>query len=188
MITFETLKSIQKQEKKTNSLSQPGNDFFREVDEYFESKKTFLEKLAEKGQDTKIHEMELKNAQEILIDIYNLRERKILEQSRESARMSAQKGSMIIPETRMFAEISAILDRNRGEVLAKILQKSQTERVKKDKIEMKRVKFTHDFPSFLGMDEKEYGPFKAGDVVELPRSNAEALIKAKASEHSEDQK
>lgn len=159
------------------------------MDEYFESKRSFIERLAEKGQDTKIHEMELKNAQEILVDIYNLRERKILEQARESARTSAQKSSMTIPETRMFAEISAILDRSRDEALTKILQKSQTERVKKGKIEMKKVKFTHDFPSFLGMDEKEYGPFKAGDVIELPRSNAEALIeKAKASEHSEEQK
>jgi len=188
MITFETLKSIQRQERKTNSLSILSNDFFKDVDEYFESKRAFLDKLRESSQDTKMHELELKNAQEILVDIYERRERKVLQQALTGARAGAQQANMLATEKRLLDEMILLLASKRSEVLPKILRKSQTERVKKDKIEMKRVKFTHDFPSFLGMDEKEYGPFKAGDVIELPRSNAEALIKAKASETPEDQK
>jgi len=40
-----------------------------------------------------------------------------------------------------------------------------------------RVRFLYAMPKFLGFDMKPYGPYGKGDVAELPRDNAEALLK-----------
>ncbi|MEM1753793.1 MAG: hypothetical protein QXW21_05940, partial [Candidatus Methanomethylicaceae archaeon] len=39
------------------------------------------------------------------------------------------------------------------------------------------VRILQDVPSFVGVDMKIYGPYKAEDVVLLPEQNVEALIK-----------
>lgn len=39
------------------------------------------------------------------------------------------------------------------------------------------VRILQDVPSFVGVDMKVYGPYKAEDVVLLPEQNVEALIK-----------
>lgn len=189
MITFETLKTAQRQERKTNSLTELSQDFFQQARKYLQSKQEFIEKLALNKRDPHIHELELKNAQVILIDIYERRERKLLQLSLASARASATQANLLEHEKRLLNELISILDKERDEILAKTLKKTGIENIKKDKSEMKRVKFTHDFPSFLGIDEKEYGPFAIGDIVELPRVNAEILIgKSMAHDATEDSK
>jgi len=40
-----------------------------------------------------------------------------------------------------------------------------------------RVRFLYAMPKFLGFDMKPYGPYGKGDAAELPRENAEALLK-----------
>jgi len=51
-----------------------------------------------------------------------------------------------------------------------------------------QVRFLYAMPKFLGFDMKPYGPYAKGDIAELPRENAEALLKrglAEASNSSE---
>ena len=52
----------------------------------------------------------------------------------------------------------------------------EIERLKKARITMVTVKFLKDMPSFVGVDEKTYGPYKAGDIASLPEANAAVLI------------
>jgi len=40
-----------------------------------------------------------------------------------------------------------------------------------------RVRIRADTPQFLGEDLKEYGPFRAGDVADLPPQAARVLIR-----------
>jgi len=40
-----------------------------------------------------------------------------------------------------------------------------------------QVRFLYAMPKFLGFDMKPYGPYGKGDAAELPRENAEALLK-----------
>jgi hypothetical protein len=44
-------------------------------------------------------------------------------------------------------------------------------------IEYVRVRFLRDIPAIVGADMKTYGPFKEGEIAELPKPNAEALVK-----------
>jgi len=44
-------------------------------------------------------------------------------------------------------------------------------------IEHVKVRFLKEIPAIVGADMKTYGPFKEGEIAELPKPNAEALIK-----------
>jgi hypothetical protein len=44
-------------------------------------------------------------------------------------------------------------------------------------IEYVKVRFLKEIPSIVGADMKVYGPFKEGDIAELPKVNAEVLVK-----------
>lgn len=46
----------------------------------------------------------------------------------------------------------------------------------------KKVMILMDLPNFLGIDSNEYGPYKEGDIVELPIEIADLLIRKKAAE------
>lgn len=187
MITYETLKSAQRQERKTNSLTKLSQNFFAEAQEYIQAKQEFIAELSGSGRDFHIHELELKNAREILAYIYDRRERKLLNLALSSIRGGITHDNLLGFEKELLTEIASILSKGRAEILHKTPGRQPMENVKKEKIEMKRVKFAGDFPSFLGIDEKEYGPFKAGRIVELPKPNAEILIgKSKACEVTED--
>ena len=48
-------------------------------------------------------------------------------------------------------------------------------------LEYVQVRFLKEVPAIVGADMKVYGPFKEGDVVELPKPNAEAFVKAEAA-------
>lgn len=45
------------------------------------------------------------------------------------------------------------------------------------KIEYVQVRMLKEVPEIVGADMKTYGPFKAGEIVRLPKANAEALVK-----------
>jgi len=45
------------------------------------------------------------------------------------------------------------------------------------RIEFVKVRFLKDMPAIVGADMKVYGPFVRGDVVELPKVNAEVIVK-----------
>lgn len=45
------------------------------------------------------------------------------------------------------------------------------------------VKIISDIPSFVGTDLKEYGPYKPGDVVELPEKIAQLFLSRKLGEN-----
>lgn len=67
----------------------------------------------------------------------------------------------------------------------KVEESKKEEKIKETKIEKKDTKkilMKISLPSFLGLDGKEYGPFKEGEIVELPIELAELLIKKKAAE------
>ena len=44
------------------------------------------------------------------------------------------------------------------------------------------VAFIKDAPQFVGLNLKNYGPFKKGDIVVLPKENAKLLIEKKVVE------
>jgi hypothetical protein len=48
-------------------------------------------------------------------------------------------------------------------------------------LEYVKIRFLKEIPAIVGTDMKTYGPFNKGEIAELPRLNAEALVKQKVA-------
>ncbi len=68
-----------------------------------------------------------------------------------------------------------------SEILRKIKEKLEEIEKKEDNNKI-TVRILKDLPEIVGIDGKIYGPFKKEDVVNLPKENAEALIKRGVAE------
>jgi len=156
MITFEGLRRVQSAEKKTGISKLPPN-FFLDVADYFESTEG----------------LEKKNAENVLEDILEARELKIIKLAFGAAHgEQIAKGNLTDMERKLFDELVKNLQKHR----TKVLNKDNHKKVKT------RVRFLQDFPQFVGIDG-EYGPFTAGSVAEIPPENAELLITKKVVEY-----
>ena len=138
MITFESLKSVQREERRSNKLAKLNPGFYSEVKDYIESKRKFCERARKEGLETEIHELELKNAEDVLNDIYDRRERKIVQLSLSSVRSGLRDAPLLKEEKEMFDSLIEILEIYRGKMLSSVLSRHPIEKVKKVKIDRRK--------------------------------------------------
>jgi DNA replication initiation complex subunit (GINS family) len=163
-ISFEYLRKILNEEKKSQNLTKIPEDFYETVRQYLEGKK----KLAKEKKD----EIELRNIERIVENIFNLRERKIVNFALMAARAGMQPSNLTSEEKEFFSKILEVI-KGRRVALEKI--KSALEVEEKKELEI-LVVFKQDFPAFVGIDGQTYGPFKKGDIAKLPEENRKILV------------
>jgi DNA replication initiation complex subunit (GINS family) len=163
VISFEYLRKILNEEKKSQNLTKIPDDFYETVRMYIEGKK----KLAKEKKD----EIELRNIERIVENIFNLRERKIINFAIMAARAGVQPSNLTSEERQFFQRVFETL-KERRVILDKI--KSALEGEVKKEVEI-LVVFKQDFPAFVGIDGQTYGPFKKGDIAKLPEENRKIL-------------
>jgi len=156
VISFEYLRKVLNEEKKSQNLTKIPEDFYETVRMYIESKK----KLAKERKD----EIELRNIERIVENIFNLRERKIINFAIMAARAGVQPSNLTSEEKQFFQKILDVV-KERRKILDSI--KSALEGEVKKEIDI-LVVFKQDFPAFVGIDGQTYGPFKKGDIARLP--------------------
>ncbi len=182
VVTFETLREIQRREKKSEQLSELKDEFYKGAKEYFERAKEDLS--------------ELKNAQIIFEDIIERREKKILNQALGTVRLR-EKADIKLMSTREWEMYESLvsslknyreaIDLKGAKIEIKEIQKPQSlsdslPEAKNNGAHIK-VEILEELPEIVGADLKEYGPFQKGDIASLPRENAELFIsKGKAKE------
>lgn len=164
VISFEYLRKILNEEKKSQNLTKIPDDFYETVRMYIEGKK----KLAKEKKD----EIELRNIERIVENIFNLRERKIINFAIMAARAGVQPSNLTSEEKQFFQKVFETL-KERRVILDKI--KSALEGEVKKEVEI-LVVFKQDFPAFVGIDGQTYGPFKKGDIAKLPEENRKILV------------
>jgi DNA replication initiation complex subunit (GINS family) len=164
VISFEYLRKILNEEKKSQNLTKIPDDFYETVRMYIEGKK----KLAKEKKD----EIELRNIERIVENIFNLRERKIINFAIMAARAGVQPSNLTSEERQFFQRVFETL-KERRVILEKI--KSALEGEIKKEVEILAV-FKQDFPAFVGIDGQTYGPFKKGDIAKLPEENRKILV------------
>jgi len=73
------------------------------------------------------------------------------------------------------------------ELLSSLFGVSPQSKSKADSVGLNslRLKILKDVPAFIGTDMKEYGPFDAGTVVELPNSVAKLFLDRKLAQAKE---
>jgi len=166
-ISFEVIRKIQRSEQREVKLTKLPENFFSKVKEYLKSKK----RVAARKSDEKAF-IEVKNIERLIEDIYNRRERKILNQALISVRTGIPPENLLPEEKEFFERIVELLKERRKKVLLPMFEDVE------ENVEEELVVFNEDVPEFVGVDMKVYGPFSKGDVAKLPKENAKVLVDA----------
>ncbi len=181
VISYETIRNVQRKEKEEKELQKLPENFFPLAKEWLRNKENSAKDA------TSI--IELENAKNLLEDIINRRETKIVIAALSTVRGNPPPEGLTDEETKLFDSIIMLLKNFKSEMQEQIIG---CESIAEDKINSakeavtaaisKKLRFTADVPEFIDEDMKTYGPFKAGDRAEIPLSVAETLIKRGVAE------
>ena len=162
-ITFELIRKIQLDEQKATTLTRLPTNFFNAISNYLEQKKKIVASDDRKGA------LEMKTIERLVEDIFNRRERKILNAAIIAARSGLPPENLGDEERPFYNSIVALVKNRRNDLLKSLLT-GRTEAA------APMVVFKEDTPAFLGIDEKTYGPFKKSDTAILPEENMRILL------------
>jgi len=160
-ITFEFIRRIQIVEQRSSKLAKIPDNFYESIRDYLERKRSM--------KSGRRDELEIKNIERLVRNIYNLRERKIINAAIIKVRTGVDPQNLIPEEKEFYEKIVEIIKKRRE----KNLEGTIIPKVEKETVEM--VVFKQDFPEFVGVDGKTYGPFKKGDIAKLPKENMDVL-------------
>ena len=166
-VTFDYIRRIQIEEQKSSQLTKIPEDFYESVSNYLEKKR---ENISEKRSN-----IEIKNVERLVKNIYERRERKILNAALLKVRIGVEPQNLINKEREFFEKIVNVLREMREEIFKKVFEPKEKEQVS-------LVVFKEDFPAFVGTDGLSYGPFKKGDVAKLPEENVKVLLERGVAE------
>ncbi len=189
-ITYDTLFDILRREKDRKDLQKLDENFFANVASYFNDKKSILEKIDDYSEDEADRiKTQIQNAKRIVREIYNAREKKIVEKAIIKARTKSDiitTENMLDEEKELFNSLVEILSKERDNVLSKIIKGDRIPKKVKEKQEAKKkgvlVRFLVQIPEFVGMDGENYGPFNPDEIALLPEKIANILINTDKAE------
>lgn len=182
IITYETIYELLRIEKSRNELQKLDNDFFQKVSKYLEEKTLILNSFKEKGSENEAKKIEkqLDNFKKNLQELYERREKKILELSLFCSRTdkkTSEISNMLQEEKELFENTLKCLISSKKQILPKLNGK-KTETFKNTIL----IRFLHSVPKFVGADEHIYGPFESEDIANLPSDIASLLIQKNRAE------
>ncbi|MEM5766542.1 MAG: hypothetical protein QW423_02840 [Candidatus Aenigmatarchaeota archaeon] len=164
-ITFELIRKIQREEERSPKLSKLPDNFYQNVRNYLQQKRNILEKMEDRKSS-----IEIKNIERLVEDIFNRRERKIITQAINSARVDLAVENLTDEEKEFLENVKDLIKKRREKILKELLEK------KEEKETVIMVVFKEAVPEFVGADMKTYGPFEKGDMAKLPEENARLLV------------
>jgi DNA replication initiation complex subunit (GINS family) len=165
-ITFELIRRIQREEERSPKLTKLPENFYQNVRNYLQQKRSILEKMEDRKAS-----IEIKNIERLVEEIFNRRERKIVTQAVNSARVGLTVENLGEEEREFFDQVVSLIKARRGKILKEMLEKPEA------KEEMATlVVFKEAVPQFIAADMKTYGPFEKGDIAKLPEENVRVLL------------
>ena len=212
-VTYETLYELLRTEKGREELQKLNSSFFSDVLNYLQEKKKIL--TDEKQDLFSFEEKEktkkqLENIRRILSELYERREKKIINMALNKSRTNSNiidMSSLLGEEKKLFDSLISLLGRFRKGIILNLLNekmpvldeekelkeiKGETAKIELEKEtpeakDSKLVRFLHGVPRFVGTELEEYGPFEKEDIANLPDEIASLLIsKGRAEEIRED--
>jgi|TARA_B100001964_G_scaffold211924_1_gene247601 DNA replication initiation complex subunit (GINS family) len=193
-ITYEVLFELLKREKDTADLQKLEPNFFNDFVDYLNEKKNMLgkEDTLFSYDEKKKTEKQIENAKRIIKEIYERREKKILNIALLKSRTKSNvidTSSLLENEKRFLDEVVKVLDIFRNDVIANVIDGKHASEITMKKEEMdekdnepkeekgtKLVRFLCSVPKFVGKELEEYGPFAEEDIANLPAEIAAVLI------------
>lgn len=191
VLTYETLYEFMRREKSRAELQKLDELFFDDVLHYLLGKQqTYDENLAKndifsQGERDKLH-IQIANIKKILKDLYDMRERKIINMAINRSRTGAHipdTEHLLPTEQQLYDGLCTHLTYFRTGILHKMLEMrrpdiitSQPEAVPPPAPTTKIVVFKEPVEQFAGEELELYGPFEPEQVAELPHALADILI------------
>ena len=203
VITYETLFELLKRERERPDLQRLEPAFFSDTISYIKDKKKILEAKSDSvfaPEERKKTERQLENICKILKELYERREKKIINLALDKSRTQSNlidTTSLLKEEKVFFDSATNLLDNYRNAILyavlnekmpfMKDLEEKKPSESFRSALELKKptkiVRFTHKVPRFVGSELEEYGPYNEEDIGTLPPEIADVLInKGKAEE------
>ena len=207
-ITYETLFELLKREKDTADLQKLEPTFFDNFVEYLNEKKDMMNKddaLFSYDEKKKV-EKQIDNARRLIKEIYERREKKILNIALIKSRTKSHvidTSALLDNEKKFLGEIEKVLNAYRETVIYNVMDGKQLSQIKHQEKEAKEeintasgaeketkttklVRFLYPVPKFVGTELEEYGPFAEEDIANLPAEIADLLVgKGKVEEIKE---
>jgi DNA replication factor GINS len=164
MLTYDAIRKLAMDEKAAPKLNKLPEGFFENV-------RTYLDKKGKIAQ-SKSDRWELDSAKRWLQDLLDMRERKLLMIAQAFVRSGVLPGEVTPEEQEFFDRL--------------IEQIKDFHSTKKGILEGRKeslgsVAFLQDVPKFIGVNMRNYGPFKKGDVANIPEANAKLLVEKEAA-------
>jgi len=211
VITYETLFDILRREKDREELQNLDKTFYSDVVKYINEKRESLKQSQEtlfSDDDREKTQIQLQNIKRILKELYNRREKKIIDSAIMKSRTNSgiiDTAAMLEEEKKLFSEATAILNRARAGILFNVIEGREPESIectntpkaagtnsagadsakeegKEQQKETRMVRILHAVPQIYGEDAELYGPFEEEDVASLPKEIAEILISKERAE------
>ena len=181
-INYKVLRKIQQQEKNLPLLTKIDRNFYTKFSEYL----TNLQIIAEKEEDSqkiKLFNDEIQNTKKISINIYELREKKIVQAALSKVRGGKPDLKNLLDiEKKLFESLVDQITISRRDILEQKVEKTETksspEPVEKEKKPNVNtiVRVTQNTPEFVGTNMKTYS-LRKDDVLTLPNEMSGLLLK-----------
>ncbi len=175
MITYAELYELLRKEKYAEPLQPLPKGFYNEVAAYFRDKKKIAGKSDDLFNETIAKtKKQLENAISILKELVGRRQKKIMNIAFVASKTGISKRdseNMLDSEKGLFDLILKEFEVNEKEITAIISGLDQGKDLKNQ-----LVRFTQETGEFMGPDDMKLGPFKPGDIANLPQQISEILV------------
>ncbi len=196
IITYESLFDLLRREKDKLDLQPLDKTFYEDVVSYIGEKQKLLQKEQQElfsEEEKQKTEKQLINIKKILRELYERREKKIVNMAIDKSRTKSElidNSAFLDAEKGLFGSLVDSLDKYREEILVKLINGRPIQPENKHEIKQKPTKmiiFKHAVPKFVGLEGEEFGPFEEQDMASLPAKIADVLVnKGRAEEIKED--
>ncbi len=182
-IDYDELRRIYRLEKNTSRMVDVDEDFFPSLAEFMkQEKKDYLKSLEDPSSSKAVS---YSNLQKLLLELFELREKKILNRAMLVSRTGDDLSVRLSKEEqKTFDRLLTVLKDHKNS-LNEILPENGSAKKEDKDLNKIRVRILKEVPSFVGSNMQEYGPFLEGKQIELPEKTATLLIKRGLAEKND---
>ncbi len=182
MITYNDIYEAARKERYSEQLQQIPKNFVSEFSKYLKEKKEVASKEEEDFSDTAIKtKKQLENATTLFKELIIRRRKKILNLVLIAAETGISKQdfeNMLAIEKELFEGLMRCMDYSEKRLNESLNGIGKGELVKNNDL----VVFLEDVGEFLSADEDKMGPYKKGDIANLPKEISKILSEGKKVE------
>ncbi len=166
-LNYNEVQSIYRNEKNTPALQHVDENFYLELRE-------FLLHLGEEHRDyigELVDEIITRRRNKVLMQAMRTSDNPPLNATPEEVALFSRMVKVLAEYKMELGLVGGGAEQNKEESI-----KQGREKAGKQDDEKIKIRIIHFLPAIIGVDSKHYGPFKRGEVVEIPRGTAEILI------------